>query len=45
MAAFCLSSVKWRGDQCQDAAGLQGVDGFGEEVIVQGELLALIVEL
>ena len=32
-------------DQCQHAAGLQGVDGFGEEVIVQGQLLAAIVEL
>ena len=45
MAAFCLSSVKCDGDQCQHAAGLQGVDGFGEEVIVQGELLPLVVEL
>ena len=28
------------GDQGQHAAGLQGVDGLGEEVIVQGQLLA-----
>ena len=34
-----------RRDQGQHAAGLQGVDGFGEEVIVQGQLLAAIVEL
>ena len=45
MAAFCLSSVKCAGDQCQHAAGLQGVDGLGEEVIVQRQLLAVIVEL
>ena len=45
MAAFCLSSVKCAGDQGQDAAGLQGVDGLGEEVIVQRQLLAAIVEL
>ena len=45
MAAFCLSSVKCDRDQGQDAAGLQGVDGFGEEVIVQGQLLPVIVEL
>ena len=32
-------------DQCQHAAGLQGVDGFGEEIIVQGQLLPLVVEL
>ena len=29
-----------RRDQCQHAAGLQGVDGLGEEVIVQRQLLA-----
>ena len=34
-----------RRDQGQHAAGLQGVDGLGEEVIVQGQLLAVIVEL
>ena len=45
MAAFCLSSVKCDRDQCQHAAGLQGVDGLGEEVVVQGELLAVVVEL
>ena len=33
------------GDQGQHAAGLQGVDGLGEEIIVQGQLLAVIVEL
>ena len=33
------------GDQGQDAAGLQGVNGLGEEEIVQGELLAAVVEL
>ena len=32
-------------DQGQHAAGLQGVDGLGEEIIVQGQLLAVIVEL
>ena len=45
MAAFCLSSVKCDRDQGQHAAGLEGVDRLGEEVIVQGELLAAIVEL
>ena len=40
-----LVEREMRRDQCQDAAGLEGVDGFGEEVIMQGELLALIVEL
>ena len=34
-----------RRDQCHHAAGLQGVDGFGEEIIVQGKLLAAILEL
>ena len=34
-----------RRDQCHHAAGLQGVDGLGEEVIVQGQLLAAVVEL
>ena len=34
-----------RRDQCQHAAGFQGVDGLGEEVIMQGKLLAAIVEL
>ena len=45
IAAFCLSSVKWRGDQGEDAAGLQGVDGLGEEVVVQRQLLPAVVEL
>ena len=34
-----------RRDQGEDAAGLQGVDGLGEEEIVQRQLLAAIVEL
>ena len=34
-----------RRDHGQDAAGLQGVDGLGEEVIVQRQLLPAIVEL
>ena len=33
------------GDQGQHAAGLEGVDGLGEEVIMQGQLLPVIVEL
>ena len=32
-------------DEGQHAAGLKGVDRLGEEVIVQGKLLAVIVEL
>ena len=31
-------------DQGQDPAGLQGVEGLGEEEVMQGELLAVIVE-
>src|SRR5262249_9649849 len=34
-----------RRDQSQDAAGSKGVDGLGEEVIVQRELPAVVVEL
>ena len=45
MAAFCLSSVKCDRDQGQHAAGLQGVDGLGEEEIMQRELLPAVVEL
>ena len=45
MAAFCLSSVKCDRDQGQHAAGLQGVDGLGEEEIVQRQLLPVIIEL
>ena len=33
------------GDQGQHAAGFQGVDRFGEEVIMQREPLAVVVEL
>ena len=33
------------GDHGEDAAGLEGVDRFGDEEVVQGELLALEVEL
>ena len=40
-----LVEREMRRDQGQHAAGLQGVDGLGEEVIMQGELLAVIVEL
>ena len=40
-----LVEREMRGDQGQHAAGLQGVDGLGEEEIVQGQLLAAIVEL
>ncbi|MCZ2341334.1 MAG: hypothetical protein LC104_06000 [Bacteroidales bacterium] len=31
-------------DQSQDAAGFQGIDRLGEEVVVQGEFLAVMVE-
>ena len=34
-----------RGDERQHAAGLQGVDGLGEEVVVEGVFLSLVVEL
>ena len=40
-----LVEREMRRDQGQHAAGLQGVDGLGEEVIMQGELLPVIVEL
>jgi len=33
-----------RRDQGHHAAGLERVDGFGQEVIMQGEFLALVVE-
>ena len=45
MAAFCLSRVKCAGDQGQHAAGLQCVNRLGEEVIVQGQLLPVVLEL
>ncbi len=45
MAAFCLSSVKCVVTRRQHAAGLEGVDGLGEEVVVQSELVPAIVEL
>lgn len=32
-------------DQDQHATGLQGIDRFGEEVIVQGEFLTVVVHL
>ena len=35
-----LVEREMRGDQGQHAAGLQGVDGLGEEVIMQRQLLA-----
>ncbi len=34
-----------RRDKGEHAAGLQGIDGLGEEVIVQGEFLAPVIEL
>ena len=40
-----LVEREMRRDQGQHAAGFQGVDGLGEEVIVQGQLLPVIVEL
>ena len=40
-----LVEREMRRDQGQHAAGLQGVDGLGEEVIVQRQLLPVIVEL
>jgi hypothetical protein len=39
-----LIEREMRCDQGQDAAGLQGVNGFGEEVIIQGKLLPLVFE-
>ena len=36
---------KMRCDHCQDAARLQRVNGLGEEIIVQRQLLTVIVEL
>ena len=40
-----LVEREMRRDQGQDAAGLQCVNGLGEEVIMEGQLLPLVVEL
>ena len=44
-AGILLVEREMRCDQGQHAAGLQGVDRLGEEKIVQGKLLPVIVEL
>src|SRR5579871_10207 len=40
-----LVQREMRCHHCQHAAGLQGVDGLGEEVVMERELLSLISEL
>ena len=45
MAAFCLSSVKCEVTRARTPPGFRRIDRFGEEEIVQGKLLAAIVEL
>ena len=39
-----LIERKMRGDQGQDASRFQGIQGFGQEKVMQGEALARILD-